>query len=66
MQDAVVLANCLYEMKSITSVDIQQTFESFQKERYSRVKEQFDASNMSAKLIYGQVKNDTPSYVFFV
>ncbi|KAK3840349.1 MAG: hypothetical protein JOS17DRAFT_769871 [Linnemannia elongata] len=54
MQDAVVLANCLYEMKSITSVDIQQTFESFQKERYSRVKEQFDASNMSAKLIYGQ------------
>ncbi|KAF9338645.1 hypothetical protein BGZ91_008314 [Linnemannia elongata] len=54
MQDAVVLANYLYEMKGITPADIQQTLFSFQEERYSRVKEQFDISKMSAKLIYGQ------------
>lgn len=66
MQDAVVLANYLYEMKGITPADIQQTLFSFQEERYSRVKEQFDISKMSAKLIYGQVKNVASSYFFFV
>ncbi|KAF9142595.1 hypothetical protein BG015_000745 [Linnemannia schmuckeri] len=54
MQDAVVLANSLYEMKGLTSADIAEALDEFKNDRYSRVKEQFDASKMSAKLIYGQ------------
>ncbi|KAF8944547.1 hypothetical protein BGZ47_004103 [Haplosporangium gracile] len=54
MQDAVVLANSLYEMKGVTSTDITEALDEFKNDRYSRVKEQFDASKMSAKLIYGQ------------
>ncbi|KAK3847061.1 MAG: hypothetical protein J3R72DRAFT_379683 [Linnemannia gamsii] len=54
MQDAVVLANCLYEMKGLTPVDIKEALENYKDERFFRVKEQFNASKMSAKLIYGQ------------
>jgi len=55
MQDAVVLANCLYEMKALTPLDINSALEEFKHERYTKVKEQFAASKTNAKLIYGQV-----------
>ncbi|KAG0376744.1 hypothetical protein BGX24_007290 [Mortierella sp. AD032] len=54
MQDAVVLANNLYEMKDLSSDSINEALDTFKEERYSRVKEQFMASRTSAKLIYGQ------------
>ncbi|KAG0280765.1 hypothetical protein BGZ95_008791 [Linnemannia exigua] len=54
MQDAVVLANSLYEMKDLSSDSINDALSDFKEERYSRVKEQFMASRTSAKLIYGQ------------
>lgn len=56
MQDAVVLANCLYEMKGLSQDDINDTLIKFKEERYSRVKAQCEASRMNAKLLYGQVR----------
>lgn len=64
MQDAVVLANSLYEMKSVTPEDIDDALSSFKEGRYAQVKEQFDASKMSAKLIYGQVRYLVFSFPF--
>ncbi|KAF9906106.1 hypothetical protein EC991_000974 [Linnemannia zychae] len=54
MQDAVVLANCLYEMKSLEPEHIQAALDEFKEERFLKVKAQFAASKTSAKLIYGQ------------
>lgn len=56
MQDAVVLANCLYEMNGLSPDDIKETLSAFKEERYSRVKDQCEASRMNAKLLYGQVR----------
>ncbi|OAQ28367.1 FAD/NAD(P)-binding domain-containing protein [Linnemannia elongata AG-77] len=58
MQDAVVLANCLYEMKGLSPDDIKETLSAFKEERYSRVKGQCEASRMNAKLLYGQSMMD--------
>lgn len=55
MQDAVVLANCLYEMKGLELSDISATLDQFKNERYVKVKAQYEASKTNARLIYGQV-----------
>lgn len=57
MQDAVVLANCLYEMKGLTPDDIDAALSEFKTERFVKVKAQFEASKMNAKVIYGQVRH---------
>ncbi|KAG0376747.1 hypothetical protein BGX24_007293 [Mortierella sp. AD032] len=54
MQDAVVLANCLYEMNGLSSDDVDETLSDFQTKRFPIVKAQYEASKTSAKLIYGQ------------
>ncbi|KAF9353013.1 hypothetical protein BGX26_009219 [Mortierella sp. AD094] len=54
MQDAVILANCIYELKSIAQYDIAEALRDFKEQRFPHVKEQYKASQMSAKLIYGQ------------
>ncbi|KAF9134470.1 hypothetical protein BGW39_006930 [Mortierella sp. 14UC] len=41
MQDAVVLANCLYEMKGLAPTDIDVALSEFKAARYSNVKAQF-------------------------
>ena len=56
MQDAVVLANCLYEMKSLAPADIGEALDTFKDVRYTRVKAQYNASKTDAQLIYGQVR----------
>ncbi|KAF9293692.1 hypothetical protein BGZ88_005021 [Linnemannia elongata] len=53
MQDAVTLANCLYDMKGLSPLDVKEAFEMYKEERYSKVKDQFSASKTNAKLIYG-------------
>lgn len=53
MQDAVTLANCLYDMKGLSLMDVNEAFEMYKEERYSKVKNQFSASKTNAKLIYG-------------
>lgn len=57
MQDAVVLANCLYEMKGLTPEDIDTTLSEFKTERFMKVKAQSEASKMNAKVLYGQVRH---------
>ncbi|KAF9947506.1 hypothetical protein BGZ70_002642 [Mortierella alpina] len=54
MQDAVVLANALYELKSLAPKDIHAALNGYKVERYPHVKEQYDTSKINAKLIYGQ------------
>ncbi|KAF9119241.1 hypothetical protein BGW39_000439 [Mortierella sp. 14UC] len=54
MQDDVVLANCLYEMKGLSPADIDKALCEFKTERFPKVKAQFEASKMNAKVIYGQ------------
>ncbi|KAF9280585.1 hypothetical protein BGZ68_007130 [Mortierella alpina] len=54
MQDAVVLANALYELKTLAPGDIQSALHAYRVERYPHVKEQYDTSKINAKLIYGQ------------
>lgn len=56
MQDAVTLANCLYDMKGLSPLDINEAFDMYKDERYPKVKNQFSASKTNAKLIYGHVK----------
>ncbi|KAF9563530.1 hypothetical protein EC968_004830 [Mortierella alpina] len=54
MQDSVVLANCLYELQSLDCADITAALQDFKDQRYPHVKEQYDASKMNAKIVYGQ------------
>ena len=55
MQDAAVLANYLYDLKSPSSSDIHEALQDFKDQRYSHVREQYDASKMNAKIVYGQM-----------
>ncbi|KAG0341045.1 hypothetical protein BG000_010394 [Podila horticola] len=54
MQDAVILANCIYDMTSIDQEAITETFKDFREQRYEHVKFQFERSKVNGKLIYGQ------------
>ncbi|KAF9193446.1 hypothetical protein BGZ51_003250 [Haplosporangium sp. Z 767] len=54
MQDAVVLANVLYDLKSLAPEDISDALHDYQKQRYPHVKEQFEAGKTNAMLMYGQ------------
>ncbi|KAF9901715.1 hypothetical protein BX616_002173 [Lobosporangium transversale] len=53
MQDAVVLANCLYDLKPLSFGRIQKAFKSYHAQRYHHVKTQYEASQIAAKLQYG-------------
>jgi len=57
MQDAVVLANCLRDLKSSSKADITASFDDFHAQRYHHVKEQYEGSQMNAKLIYDHVSH---------
>ncbi|KAG0056741.1 hypothetical protein BGZ83_003710 [Gryganskiella cystojenkinii] len=52
--DAVILANCLYELKSTSHASIEEALQSYKEQRYPHVKEQFHASEMNAIILYGQ------------
>ncbi|KAF9438522.1 hypothetical protein BGZ76_007196 [Entomortierella beljakovae] len=54
MQDAVVLANCIYEMGPVTSENITAAFKAFYDERYPHVKRMMAKSKFMAILQYGQ------------
>lgn len=68
MQDAVVLANCLRDLESSSPEAIHACFADFREQRFAHVKEQYEASQMNAKLIYGQVKKKNalcPTFTYF-
>ncbi|KAF9956430.1 hypothetical protein BGZ65_002738 [Modicella reniformis] len=55
MQDAVILANCLYDIANDPSnTNVDAAFRDFKEQRCSHVKNQFDISKTMAKIIYGQ------------
>ncbi|KAF9281999.1 hypothetical protein BGZ68_006272, partial [Mortierella alpina] len=54
MQDAVILANCLYDLTSVTPEDIAAAFQDFKDQRYPHVVAQYEASKKNAKILYGQ------------
>lgn len=56
MQDAVILANCIYEMKSTSQEDIAEALQDFKDQRFHHVMAQYNASKINAKVLYGQVK----------
>ncbi|KAG0293464.1 hypothetical protein BGZ96_002806 [Linnemannia gamsii] len=53
MQDAVILANHLYDIKPTSFENIQSALKEYKEERFDAVKDQYPQSHMSAKLIYG-------------
>ncbi|KAG0334335.1 hypothetical protein BG000_008405 [Podila horticola] len=54
MQDAVVLANCIYELASADIKDVEAALVDFRQQRYDHVKVQYEKSKTNAKVIYGQ------------
>lgn len=56
MQDAVLLANHLYDIKPTSFENIKLALNAYKEERFDAVKDQYPQSYMSAKLIYGHVR----------
>ncbi|KAF9921713.1 hypothetical protein FBU30_008218 [Linnemannia zychae] len=53
IQDSVILANCLYDMKSTSLEDIMITLDDYREQRFDHVKTQYEASQWNAKVIFG-------------
>ncbi|KAG0049874.1 hypothetical protein BGZ83_005305 [Gryganskiella cystojenkinii] len=56
LQDAVVLANCLYDLESTSVKDIGKAFETYKSLRAPFVKVQYEESQVQAKLMFGQTR----------
>ncbi|KAF9158026.1 hypothetical protein BGX21_004629 [Mortierella sp. AD011] len=55
MQDAVVIANCIYELDSSTSNDdIETALQDYKEQRYAHAKEQVRNSSLSGQLFFSQ------------
>lgn len=66
MQDAVILANHLYDIKPTSFENIKNAFKGYKEERYEAVKEQYAQTQLAAKLQFGHVSLlhvNTPSPV---
>ena len=55
MQDAVVLANGIYDMGEVTTNNITTVLKDYYKERYPHVKKMMTKSKIMGTLQYGQV-----------
>ena len=55
MQDAVILANCLYDLRSNSIEDITKALKSYKDQRYPRAKAQFDFSQKMGHVMYGHI-----------
>ncbi|KAF9918209.1 hypothetical protein BX616_009927 [Lobosporangium transversale] len=58
LQDAVILANCLYEMASNSSSEITKAFKSYRDQRYPHAKYQMEKSKTMGKILYGQTLSE--------
>ncbi|GJJ77179.1 hypothetical protein EMPS_09538 [Entomortierella parvispora] len=54
MQDAVILANCLYDLKSLKHESIEEALQDYKAQRHPQVKIQNNDSNVNATLFFGQ------------
>ena len=55
LQDAVILANCLYDLESLDRDAVQEAFLDFKEQRYNHVSEMYGKSKVGAIILYGQV-----------
>ncbi|KAF8945126.1 hypothetical protein BGZ47_003217 [Haplosporangium gracile] len=53
MQDAIILANHLYDIKPTSLENIERALSDYKEDRFDAIKDQYPQSHMSAKLIYG-------------
>ncbi|KAF9926891.1 hypothetical protein FBU30_003612 [Linnemannia zychae] len=53
MQDAVLLANHLYDIKPTSFENIKNALKEYKEERFDAIKDQYPQSYMAARLIYG-------------
>ncbi|KAG0296805.1 hypothetical protein BGZ97_004442 [Linnemannia gamsii] len=53
MQDAVILANHIYDIKPTSFNNIKTALSDYKQERFGAIKDQYPQSHMSAKLIFG-------------
>ncbi|KAF9911350.1 hypothetical protein EC991_003915 [Linnemannia zychae] len=58
MQDAVILANCIYDLEDHRPQSLTKAFKSYKKQRYSEAKKQITNSKVNAKISSGQTKVD--------
>lgn len=56
MQDAVVLANCLYDLKDLSPESLTTAFEDYKSQRYKEAKKQVANSKLNARVSSGQVQ----------
>ncbi|KAF9189609.1 hypothetical protein BGZ51_009428 [Haplosporangium sp. Z 767] len=54
LQDAVILSNCIYDLASKSTKDINNAFKSYREQRYPQAKYQMEKSKTMAKVLYGQ------------
>ncbi|KAI8346519.1 hypothetical protein B0O80DRAFT_503426 [Mortierella sp. GBAus27b] len=58
MQDAVILANCIYDLQSNSPKHITEAFKSYKEQRYPHAKYQMDKSKTMGRVLYGQTMSD--------
>ncbi|KAF9317613.1 hypothetical protein BKA57DRAFT_54245 [Linnemannia elongata] len=58
MQDAVILANCLYDLEDVQPESLTAAFKSYKQQRYCEAKKQITNSKVNAKISSGQTKVD--------
>ncbi|KAF9119113.1 hypothetical protein BGW39_000560 [Mortierella sp. 14UC] len=57
MQDAVLLANHIYDIKPTSFENIKTALKNYKEERFDAIKDQYPQSYISAKLMYGHSAN---------
>jgi hypothetical protein len=55
MQDAVLLANHIYDIHPTSHKNVETALSDYKDERFNTIKDQYPVSHMSAKLIFGHV-----------
>ncbi|KAF9101461.1 hypothetical protein BGX27_011477, partial [Mortierella sp. AM989] len=58
MKDAVVLANCIYAMKDLTTKSVVAGFDNYYKQRFPEAEVQAKNSDILTKVLFGQKKMD--------
>ncbi|KAF9090100.1 hypothetical protein BGX29_011675 [Mortierella sp. GBA35] len=54
MQDAVILVNCIYDLRDLSSESVSDMFEDYKSQRYKEAKKQIINSKINAKISSGQ------------
>ncbi|KAF9349132.1 hypothetical protein BGX26_012538 [Mortierella sp. AD094] len=54
MEDAVIIANCIYELSSTCQEDVEAALQDYKAQRYPHAKLQVENSAAMGKILYGQ------------